>query len=256
MASHYSSLGMSIESEAELIAFAEAVGPLAEGVVCNEGTYFHWHDASGAELWLQVNRDNEFLGMLPHFAGESRLIVRLVSRIHTSDRSPMDGSFYGWIDSVGAIEDTEPAEESGLYPFVFDSPEFARLAPLELPITLPMQIAAIAHEIEIHADEAAFAASQTGEVKLEPRSFIPSGLYHPDGTEATLPEARAIITGRVLKGERRLNTYTNQAFYTALLETYGGEYDVAIDTSLLSSVPQPGNILSGSFWLTGRVILD
>ncbi|MGL6073798.1 MAG: hypothetical protein ACRC8S_06510 [Fimbriiglobus sp.] len=256
MASHFSSIGFPITTEQELIRLADAIGPLAVGIPCDEGTYFHWHDPSGAEVWLQQNRDDEFLGVNPHFAGNSRLAVRLVNRVKSQQHASMDGSFYAWLDPEAAIEGEATNDQQGLYPFVFDSPEFCRLAPLELPITIPMQICGVAIEVEVFADEASFMASQGDGPKFASRAFFPAGLFHPDGTETPLPEARVIMTGIVLSGERRLNTYTNAPFYAVELETLGGSYDLAIDISLLPQAPHPGNILTGSFWLSGRVILD
>ena len=63
MPSHFSTLGMAVDGEDELLQLAEAIGPLAQPVGFDGGTYFHWHDPSGAELWLQVNADNEFTGI-------------------------------------------------------------------------------------------------------------------------------------------------------------------------------------------------
>jgi len=140
---------------------------------------------------------------------------------------------------------------------VVDSPEFARLAPLDLPVTVPMQIAAFAHEVECYDTEDDFNASQSADgPRMAPESFIPSGLFHPDGGETSLPEARVIMNGRVLSAERRTNVFTKQPFVTALVQTVGGTYDAVIDVSLLDRAPKVGGILSGSFWLSGRVVID
>ena len=108
MPSHFSTLGMPVGSEAELLALAEAVGPLASPIGFAGGTYFHWQDASRAELWLQVNEANEFTGVSPHFAGASRVIVRLASRVRPPDAGPFDGGFYAWADPDGEREGERP----------------------------------------------------------------------------------------------------------------------------------------------------
>ena len=260
MPSHFSTLGMAVDGEDELLQLAEVIGPLAQPVGFDGGTYFHWHDPSGAELWLQVNADNEFTGISPHFAGQSRVIVRLAHRVRAADAGPFDGGFYAWADPAGESDDADTPDVQGVYPMVVDSPEFARLAPLDLPATVPMQIAAFAHEVEAYDTEADFDAAQRSEGADGPRmaaeSFIPSGLFHPDGGETSLPEARVIMNGRVLSSERRTNVFTKQPFVTALVQTVGGTYDAVIDVSLLDRAPKVGGILSGSFWLSGRVVID
>ena len=65
---------------------------------------------------------------------------------------------------------------------VIDSPEFARLTPLGLPATVPMQIAAFAHEIEVFDTEADFDAAQDpAGPHMAAESFVPSGLLRPYG---------------------------------------------------------------------------
>ena len=34
----------------------------------------------------------------------------------------------------------------------------------------------------------------------------------------------------------------------------GGAYDVVVDSNLLPGVPKIGGVISGSFWLSGRII--
>jgi hypothetical protein len=63
-----------------------------------------------------------------------------------------------------------------------------------------------------------------------------------------------MFVGHVLAAGERINVLTGHAFYWALVETLGGAYDVMIDPELLPSVPAAGGVLSGSFWLSGRII--
>jgi hypothetical protein len=58
----------------------------------------------------------------------------------------------------------------------------------------------------------------------------------------------------VLAADEKVNVLTGRAFYWALVETLGGAYDVVIDSRGLSGVPAVGGVLSGSFWLSGRII--
>jgi len=256
MASHFSALGMPLAGEEEFAALAQRVGPLAQGIGLMRGAYYHWSDPSGAELWLQVNDANEFAGMAPHFSGKGRVLTRLVSRVRPQNAGDFDGGFYSWADPEADERDAQNSDATGLYPFVFDSPEFARLAPLDLPISVPLQIAAFAHEVEAYESAADFEAAQVGEGKLAAVCFIPSGLFRPDGTEEALPEARAVIAGTVLTAERRTNGLTGRDFFAVLVQSHGGTFDCVIDPALLADLPPTGGVLAGSFWLSGRVIVE
>ena len=86
------------------------------------------------------------------------------------------------------------------------------------------------------------------------QSFIPSGLFTPAGKSTVPPQARAIFAGHVLAADEKINVLTGRAFYWALVDTFGGAYDVVIDSNLLPGVPEIGGVISGSFWLSGRII--
>jgi hypothetical protein len=94
----------------------------------------------------------------------------------------------------------------------------------------------------------------SGDLKSASQSFIPSGLFTPAGDSTVPPEARAIFASHVLAADEKINVLTSRAFYWALVETFGGAYDVVIDSNLLPRVPEVGGVISGSFWLSGRII--
>src|SRR5262249_30808454 len=153
---------------------ANRVGPLAERLAAPGGVYFRWSDPSGAEIWLQVNANNELIGMNPHYAGRSAVRVGLTSRLPSARPSELDGSFRGSAEPAG------DAHATGCYPFVFDAPDYRLHEELSLPARKEVQIAAFAHEIAAFETIAAYEASQTG-VKCASQSFIPSGLFTPAG---------------------------------------------------------------------------
>lgn len=88
-------------------------------------------------------------------------------------------------------------------------------------------------------------------MKYASQSFIPSGLF---GTSKEAPKAEATFTGKVLETALRTNSQTGNRFHWALVETYGGRFDVVIDPDLLAEAPVAGGILSGHFWLSGRLL--
>jgi hypothetical protein len=247
VASHFSSVGFPLRSEADLYELADRIGEHAEPLATDRGTYFRWSDPSGAEVWLQANTDNEGVGMNPHFVGKSTVRVRLTARPDPHSPSPLDGRFHGWADP------SDSEEPSGAYPFLFDAPDAGCHDELELPTTVVVQIAAFAHEISAFDSPEAYMASQTHEVKFASQSFIPSGLFNLEGDDRP-PRAEAIFAGHVRESERRTNRLTGKDFFWCLVDTLGGSFDVVIDPELLTDLPKVGGVIHGSFWLSGRIL--
>ena len=67
------------------------------------------------------------------------------------------------------------------------------------------------------------------------------------------PEPHALIAGHVLEAEERHNAVTGKPFWWALVESVGGTFDVVIDPDLISAAPNAGQVLTGWFWLSGRL---
>jgi hypothetical protein len=245
MASHFSTIGLPVASNEDMAALANRVGSLAERFAAPSGVYLRWSDPSGAEIWLQVNANNELIGMNPHYAGRSAVRVGLTARL-PGGQSQLDGSFHGCADPAGDAPDT------GCYPFVFDAPDYRLHEELSLPARKEVQIAAFAHEIAAFKTVAAYEESQTGDAKFASQSFFPPSFLTPESTAP--PQAWAFFVGHVLAANEKTNVLTGRAFYWALVETLGGAYDVVIDSNLLPGVPAVGGVISGTFWLSGRVI--
>jgi len=248
MPSHLSSIGFPVRDQSEFAALVDRVGPTATPLRSPSGVYWKWSSDCGAELWLQANAENELVGMTPCFAGPSRLRVRLTAQVSRPHDSPLDGAFHGWADP-----DANDSE-SGAYPFVFDAVDSDRYSGMSLPKVVEAQIAAFAHEVSIYPSLDGYNASQTGDLKFASRSFIPSGLFSPGGDATHPPESTAIFTGHVLQSEAKLNGLTGAKYFWALVETLGGTFDVVMDPALCESAPVAGGIVSGSFWLCGRLI--
>lgn len=249
MPSHFSTIGLPLQSQEEFITLANELAGESVRLDVPGGYYLCWSSESGAELWFQVDEDNDLIGMNPHFSGESRVRAGLTRRVTRSSGSPLDGAFQGWADPQG----DDP--ENGSYPFVFNAPDFQCDRELTLPSIVQAQVAAFVHELSMFRSEEEYMASQTGELKFAAESFIPSGLFQRGGESIDPPEAQAIFTGRILESEMRMNELTNQPFQWVLVETLGGVFDVIADPEFIEFSPSPGGILLGSFWLSGRLLL-
>lgn len=242
MASHYSSLGFIFKSEKHFQQITEKLAADAEPFEASEGSYWRWTSPSGAEVWLQVNEENELIGAQPHYAGDSAVRIRATAHVRRPEDTQLDGAFHAWAN---------PTEEAdGDYPFVFDCANFRQVSDVALPAEGFVQIAAFAHEITRYESAEAYDRAQTDEPKLAALSFIPAGLFAPAPQP---PMAHAMFAGEVLRAERKMNEAGGGAFLWLAVRTYGGTFDVVADPELLPRVPAAGNVVTGSFWLSGVV---
>lgn len=251
MPSQFSSIGFHVSTGEDLAALASSVADHTDSIDTPDGQYLKWAPASGEQLWLQVKRSGDAMGMNPHFEGQSVVRARLEARVTRETHTPLDGTFLAWADP--------PADSvaGGGYPFAFDCPDAATLGALELPASVVLQVAAFAQQIAVHDSEAAYHASQAAQgASFESRSFIPSGLISPSGEPVMPPESHALIAGHVADAARRINSVSGEPYWWALLDTVGGTFDVVIDPALLSAPIRAGHLISGWFWLSGRVRRD
>ncbi|MEM7293853.1 MAG: hypothetical protein AAF420_10735 [Pseudomonadota bacterium] len=236
-----------MNDEDDFLAIANRVAEHADAIDIPNGRYLRWSSDCGAEIWIQLDDANGLIGMTPHFAGESQVRVGITSRITSSDDTTLDGAFHGWADPSG----DDP--ESGTYPFVFDSPDYQLHSNLRIPSIHPVQVAAFAHEISIFDSVDDYNASQSGEPKFASQSFITSGMFSPDGGSTEPPQAYGIFTGHIVQTAKKRNGLTGSSFHWALVDSLGGLFDVVIDPELVQSEPKASGVLSGSFWLSGRI---
>ena len=250
--SNLSDIGFPTRNEQDINDMISHVLELAETIACPPGFYLKFADASGAEIWLQGNKEQELIGFNPHFAGKSRRRVGLTNAIER-ESSELDGGFHGWANPTG-----EAAEISGEYPFVFDVPDFRLNDGIELPRICEIQLTAFAsNEFEIFESEQAYRnSSPKDELTMAPKSFIPSGLFLPDdeATPIEPPRPIGIFAGEIKEYELKRNELSGNKFYWFSVETLGGGVDVVADAKLILVEPQIGGIVSGQFWLSGKII--
>jgi hypothetical protein len=246
MPNHMSALGFEMSTADEFGAWQMKTAQNGQAMAVPDGYYIRWEVGQGVELWAQANAERQLVWLNPHFGGQPGMRVGLVGRVPRTD-TPLEGAFYGWADPTD-----EANPESGAYPFVFDMPDALLQADLELPAIYTVQMAAFAHHLDGYADEAAYLAAQEGSVPYAPQSFIPTGLFVAQ--EGQVPPASAVLTGRVLATNVRLNPVTQKVFYWARVATLGGEVDVVADPEVVVGRLVVGGIVSGAFWLSGRVV--
>lgn len=250
--SNLSDIGFPTRSEQDVNEMIMHVLELTETVRSPRGFYLKFADASGAEIWLQGNFEQELIGFNPHFAGKSRRRVGLTKMIER-DSSELDGGFHAL---ANPRNDTT---NSGDYSFVFDVPDFRNIGQISFPHVCEIQLTAFAsNDFVIFGDEKQYDASQTDEVKYAAKLFVPVGLFASGAEDASVdlsvvrPIAR--FAGEIKEYELKTNEFSGEKFYWFLIDTFGGEIDVVADAKLIQSEPQIGGVVSGQFWLSGKLL--
>ncbi|WP_340682808.1 hypothetical protein LCL61_29655 [Amycolatopsis coloradensis] len=246
MASHFEAIGIGVTSQDE---FGELVVSLISAGTARQidkKTSEHvWTDPSGARLVAQV-RKGEIDFLLPCLAGTTTAVpvrdVRLVDA-ETAMLDLLDGVAGEMICPIAVeLEDRAVLANAG-----------GRLESGSLVLT------ALAEDVTVHADADAYAASQDDDgLKFAADHFIPSGTFaleepSPDWT----PSAHALFAGEVVEAETPVNTVTGKVFHRIRVRTIAAiELDVAIAATELEQPPARGNIVTGTFFLTGRLGLQ
>ncbi|MGM0168825.1 hypothetical protein IGI39_004580 [Enterococcus sp. AZ135] len=245
MVSHFSTIGLPINSNEEFMAYARLVHESGERIKAGENAYLKLELGEGVELWGQVNEANEMIGLNPHFKGMAVSTVRLTEKVENPAATVLDGQVYS---------EADPGDpEEFAYPFVFDLPDMS-LHELHFPVIKEVQLAAFAHELNIYANENVYKQVQENEGgNFATEFFIPSGLFSEEESES-LPESTAIFGGRVQTVKKIRNPHTGESFYYAEVKTLGGVFDVVVDPELVTEEITEDSIISGSFWLTGRIV--
>lgn len=249
--SNLSDIGFPTPDEQAVNEMIMHVLELAKPIQCEQGFYLKFSDASGAEIYLQGNFDQELIGFNPHFAGKSRRKVGLTRKIER-DSSELDGGFHAW-----ANPSDSDVEISGEYPFLFDVPNFRTVEIENLPFVKEIQLTSFgSNDFQIFATEQDYIDLQESELKYAPKSFIPVGLFSFDENEnidLNVVHPIGKFAGEIKEFELKTNELSGQQFYWFLVETLGGETDVVVDPKFVTQEPQIGGIVSGQFWLSGKI---
>lgn len=245
--SNFSNVGFNVATEEELYEVFRKAYPKSKQVNTAQGDYLIYTDGSGAQLFIQSNSRGEIAGVNPHFSGKSRRKVCLTNAIERPE-SELDGAFHAWADPVNPDD-----PDTGIYPFVFDVPDFRTIGDIKLPQTVDIQLTAFAQDILFFENEDAYNNYST-ELKFASKSFVPSGLFFSEERKTPgAPEATAMFTGSILHFEKKENELTGDQFYWFFTDTLGGLIDVVADARLVEETPVVNGILQGQFWLSGQL---
>jgi hypothetical protein len=127
--------------------------------------------------------------------------------------------------------------------------------------TVSVEVVAFAEQLDVFADEAAYRASGT---PMAVESLIPSGPLAVGTENATFHVSpRMLMSGVVTAAEWRRNSLFGGAFARLAVRSVSATFEVVIDIGDLRTtaggerlLPPAGSIVSGQFWLSGRVITE
>jgi len=251
--SNLSDIGFPTPDEQAINEMIMHVLEVAKPFKSARGFYIVYTDSSGAEIYLQGNFNQELIGFNPHFAGRSRRKVGLTRAIER-DSSELDGGFHAWANPAN-----EEVETSGEYPFVFDVPDFRTVENAEFPRVAEIQLTAFAsNDFKVFDGEEDYQNSQGSELKYASKMFVPSGLFAFDENDASVDlnavRPVGLFAGEIKAFELKTNELSGEKFYWLLVETLGGDVDVVVDPKYVPTEPKIGGIVSGQFWLSGKVL--
>lgn len=248
MPSHMSSLGFDIKSKEEFVGLAMKAKRNGSVLKCRSGTYRRWSVDEHVELYAQVDEKGKGIGLNPHFCGKSRQVVELTQYHNKKKGTRLDGSFICHVVSKGA-------HQVGSFPYIFDCPDAKMHEDIVIPQQVEIQLSAIAHELNIFKDEEDFLAFQDSEWKMATESFIPSGMFG-GGKRKKQMDAMVIMSGKVVSMKSMTNGYTGLGYVYIILEVQGYHFDVVVDERMVNKEISIGYIISGLFWLSGKMTCE
>jgi hypothetical protein len=248
MPRHITTLGFIVTTEQDFRHYVYQTTEFGEKIETRNGSYTYWSPGQGIELWAQTNLHRRLLGMNAHFRGETSIRVQVTGRIPRYGSSILDGAFYSWASPE------QGDKNAGLFPFVFDSPDYDVYDWLPIPCVAHVQLAAFAYYLRCFSSEQQFRSSRYAGKPSMPLAFAPSGLFTPDGKVRRPALAEATFSGRVLAAEMVTNPVTWQKFYRARVQTLIGELDVVADPQVIQGTLVNGGMIHGEFWLSGRLV--
>ncbi|MGH2349865.1 MAG: hypothetical protein ACRDFT_10440 [bacterium] len=249
MSSHFACIGFPVTDVEEYWALARRAA--AEGLrmeTPNGGALVRWAVGNGPEVWAQIDPAGDLVGAAPFFSTNISFKISVTGSGEDPDEH-MDGWVDGWLEPS---EEDEPY--SGVFPLRINLVDFAlssrRLT--QFPALHTVELAALAHEADLYEDEAAYKAAPGEVFRLPAQSFVSTAHSSVDEPQP-FAEATALASGIIREAARMTNPASDATFWRAALATQGVTLPVFVAPGDLSGPVRAGQILSGGFWLLGRL---
>ena len=246
MPSHYSDIGYSFGSSEEHIDYLQKIYDGGKDVPSKNGTYRKVVIDGKIEFWIQTKKSRPFkqkasvVGVEFHFSSANSNTLRFESWVEPKE--DLSGEAYVWCVYDGG----------DLFPMVVNMPDADLRHDLKNGDMIKVQLACFAESLNLFDTKEEYDESQTSEPKFSDEYFIPSGTFNPDGTEKK-PTSDVMFSGHILSAEKRTNSHTSGEYYYFTVKCRGIIFDVLADTAFVTKKPKVGGILSGSFWVSGKV---
>lgn len=244
MASNLECVGLAVSDREAFKELVESVLPTSEQIgKVGDVAVHRWEDPSGARLVITI-RGNEIVDLLPSFAGTDG--ARLSDLRAVND----EASFATVVNADGeTLTKLSAAVEQQ---HLLSGNTFEGRA----------SIVALGADVSVHADAAAFAASDASllspnaeredradkPLRMASDSFLSYSVFGP--AEEAQPYAR--LFGTVLRADRRTVVATGQSFIAARVSTIGIEADVCFPD--IETIPAQGNIVGGDVFLIASLL--
>lgn len=199
-------------------------------------------DPSGARVVVTVDPDGDTLDLVPSYDGRPGALL--------ADVAP-----HGPVVRADVLDD----DNEVVTRFAVDLEQRRHLTG---PVSGPLRasVVALGVEMAVHADEAAFAASddsllgQPGSdagatTRLAAESLLSYGLLG----EPAAAQPTAFLAGTVLDAATRTHEVTGQVFHVARVRTVGLVATVCLPGSAHATAPPAGAIVAGSCYLAADV---
>ena len=255
MASNLSCIGLGVADEPALDALLGTVLATSTRAGRQDGfDIYRWEDPSGARLVISV-RDGRLIDFMPSFAGRPGVRV--------ADCRPLNAE----VASAAVVD--EDGEQTTAMAFELEQ---RRALAAHAPASGLASVVGFGHDVSVHADEAAFAASRHSLMNPDadvaepaPQRIAERGLTWPlrYGAESFISygvfgapenaEAYARLNGTVLASEQRRNTLTGAEFLVCRVGCLGFEVDVLLDARDHPVVPTPGQVLAATPFLVASL---
>ena len=252
MADHFSCIGLSF---ADAGAFQAGVAELMSEAVREEGplgTRLLWTDPGGSGAGLAAFAAAGERGVA--CAKPTFVLPAASVSVRTSD--PVDDAGGCAFCAMAGLDVVEGGGGGGgglAYPLAveFDDVHLGVAAPGS---SGTISVVAFAEDVSSWPDLAAYEATDS---MFGAQSLIPSGLFTPSGVPDRPVRAEAIMTGVVSEAAVRVNSYTGRSFQWAVVETFGGAYDVVAAAEAGAGAAgagagaawSAGTVVQGTFWL-------
>ncbi len=207
------------------------------------GYYVQWSTGEGLDLWLQLDREWNFLGCIPHFVGETSLDAT-VDRVIADRRNPLRGQVRLWMD---AREGDRPPLA---HPVSVEVPDFAiACESLGRGQRVKVRLTALTRFGRFYETDMEFRQAHRWN-SLRYMDF-PAMRRLPFSEDE--PVAEATLAGRVMNIEMQNNPATRGTVYCLAAETRYGVIALIVDPFVMVGNLCKGGIIEGCHWLTGRI---